>query len=168
MPADVILRFELSLLQGLDFDLQIHPPHKAFEGILIELEEMCKEEGYHDDISLLPTMKTRGRKYLNNMLQTDIILLYTPGQIAVKALQMACREIHDDMHKFQQYLTLLLKRHQHESEAQKIQDILVEMEKYKFGTLNENEAAAIDRSLKLVAKSLKSLSKRKGQSDSER
>lgn len=73
LPEDLILKFELVLLQGLGFDLLVLSPYDALEGL----------EGSLGDLY----SKTEARQWIDRVLvSTNAILLYSPGQIALKSV----------------------------------------------------------------------------------
>jgi cyclin ccl1 len=63
ISEEIILKSELVLLQGLEFDLQVHSVYKALLGGDQDCMAGAKEK-------------------MNRLLSTDAILLYTPGQLA--------------------------------------------------------------------------------------
>jgi len=80
MPEEIILKFEVTVLQGLGFDLQVHPPHKALWGLI---------EGLYPDAddTWKKSVLKKGKVYLEtNILVSDALVLFTPGQLALKAL----------------------------------------------------------------------------------
>lgn len=84
IPEDVILKSELPVLQGLGFDLQVHPIHKALDGFLATREDL------KDDA----TLWEKARKTVEGFFLTDAIMLFTPGQLALKAIVDIKDEIH--------------------------------------------------------------------------
>lgn len=73
LPEDVILKFELVLLQGLEFDLLVLSPYDALEGLDGSLGGLYS--------------KTRAREWIDRVLvSTDGMLLYSPGQIALESV----------------------------------------------------------------------------------
>lgn len=80
MPEEIILKFEITVLQGLGFDLQVHPPHKALWG-LIEALYSDADEAWKKNVL------KKGKVFLeNNILMSDALVLFTPGQLALKSL----------------------------------------------------------------------------------
>lgn len=91
ISEDLILKSELPLLQGLEFDLQVHPVHKALEGFLSIREEQGSATG-----DATKDIWEKSKKRIEQFLLTDAIMLFTPGQLAVKAADHAAPAYQDD------------------------------------------------------------------------
>lgn len=92
MPAEVLLRHEIQVLQGLGFDLLVHAPHRAVDGCLAEVEACRAEAGDADCdglAALVPEQMQRARAAAygaaDALMLTDAPLLYTPGQLGLAA-----------------------------------------------------------------------------------
>lgn len=115
IPEDVILKSELLLLQGLDFDLQVHPVHKALDGFLAK-------RGNDEDNSRL---RQKSQEYIESLLLTDAIMLFTPGQLALKAAGEGAPEGDD-----------------------KLAEVLAKIDTYMESINSIEDVKAIDRKLK--------------------
>merc|ERR1711970_607655 len=69
----IVLGSEMTLLQGLDFDLVVHTPYASLRGFLYELENRCQFEGWDPDRA--ETLSSALRKRANNSL--DALLVAT-------------------------------------------------------------------------------------------
>jgi cyclin H len=124
IPEDVILKSELPLLQGLGFDLQVHPIHKALDGFLAMREEDA-------------TLRDKAAKIVEGFLLTDAIMLFTPGQLALKAIGSTLPDIDDASMK-----------------DERLVEILLQIDKY-VDTKRMEDVKMIDRKLKLFLKGQK-------------
>ncbi|XP_023338726.1 cyclin-H-like isoform X2 [Eurytemora carolleeae] len=76
----IILNNELLLLKELNFNLTIHNPFRAVEGLLIDLKTRCS---YLENVdSFRPDIDT----FLDQVFLTDAVLIYAPAQIALAAI----------------------------------------------------------------------------------
>lgn len=89
MPPEIFLKLELVLLQGLDFDLQVHSPYRALEGCLADLTEWIESQNGGPPLSAsqLNDVKIAAYKTTDELLLSDAPLVYSPGQIGLAALR---------------------------------------------------------------------------------
>ena len=80
--TNMILNFELLLIEKLNFDLTIHNFYRPFEGFLLDLRARCPEL----DPNNFDMLRSYGLEFLDKTLNTDAILLYPPSQIALTAV----------------------------------------------------------------------------------
>ena len=78
--ANMILSYELLLIEKLNFQLTVHNFYRPFEGFLIDVKTRCPEVGNVD------VLRHFAMEFLDKILNTDAILLYPPSQIALTAL----------------------------------------------------------------------------------
>jgi len=76
----IILNNELLLLKELNFNLTIHNPYRAVEGLLIDIKTRCKHLEKVD--SLRPDIES----FLDQVYLTDAPLIYAPSQLALAAI----------------------------------------------------------------------------------
>jgi cyclin H len=149
MPTGAILKLELPLLQGLHFDLQVFHVHKALEGIM---------SSFTIEESVLKDVRAKANSVIDEFLSSDAILLFTPGQIALKALLVADPAIEADP----QYQKLVLGQHDDTDDSvagEKMASCLDSLQEY-IGKQKEGvNVAAIDRKLKLFSSHLQSFTK---------
>lgn len=103
-PAEVLLRQELPVLQGLGFDLLVHTPHRAVDGCFAEVEA-CRGGGggggEDDDVDGLRAVgeeavgRARAAAYAaaDALLLTDAPLLHTPGQLGLAATRSGFNKV---------------------------------------------------------------------------
>ncbi|ESO86567.1 hypothetical protein LOTGIDRAFT_167090 [Lottia gigantea] len=77
--ADIILGFELLLMQKVHYHLTIHNPFRALEGLFIDLKTRNKEIDAEK-------LRKYGEEFLDQSLGTDASLIFSPSQIALSAL----------------------------------------------------------------------------------
>ena len=87
LPADrrektkeFILAHELLLMQRLSFHLTVHNPYRPMEGFIIDIKTRCPKL---DDPE---KWRTKAEEFLRKALLTNVLLLYSPSQIALAAL----------------------------------------------------------------------------------
>lgn len=87
VPHEILLRSELALLQGLNFDLVIHSGYRGFDGCIQDsfFEEMSSEQ--------LSRVKDKGYKILDALYLSDAPLAFTPGQLGLSALQEGLKSV---------------------------------------------------------------------------
>ncbi|KAK6185652.1 hypothetical protein SNE40_007836 [Patella caerulea] len=78
--ADIILGFELLLMQKIHYHLTIHNSFRALEGLLIDLKTRYKD---HCDAEKLRKI---AEEFIDQSLGTDASLIFSPSQIALSAL----------------------------------------------------------------------------------
>jgi len=77
----IILNNELLLLQELHFNLTIHNPFRAMEGLLIDIKTRCG-----DMIESVDALRPEIDKFLDQVYLTNAILIYAPAQIALASI----------------------------------------------------------------------------------
>ncbi|CAF1011350.1 unnamed protein product [Adineta steineri] len=83
--ADIVLSYELLLIEKLDFQLVIHTAHRPFEGLIIDL----KTHYLRDNVNDADRLRLTGYEFLDKTLITDVYFLFPPSQIALTALVFA-------------------------------------------------------------------------------
>lgn len=129
IPEEVILKSELPLLQGLEFDLQVHPVHKALDGLLAI---QCDGGGQKDN-----NVALQAKENVKEFLLTDAIMLFTPGQLALKASGEAAPDEDDGL-----------------------AEILSRIDRYMDATKHTGDVKIIDRKLKVFIKGHKKRKRR--------
>ena len=83
-----MLREELTLLHGLQFDLIVHNPYKSLQGIGFLLEDACIDpcKSMKFETFTVSVMR-RARHAIDSILTTDAPLLYAPGLIALASFR---------------------------------------------------------------------------------
>eukprot|EP00879_Flechtneria_rotunda_P025470 GHRR01027069.1.p1 GENE.GHRR01027069.1~~GHRR01027069.1.p1 ORF type:complete len:184 (+),score=78.24 GHRR01027069.1:189-740(+) len=111
IDANPVLRFEVPLLQGLQFDLVVHSPYRALAGLFKEFDELRSQQSSELDQPLLSapsqvlsTAHAKARSSLDILVMTDVPLLYPPGLIAVAAMRSGFRRVQLACHKFLQHI----------------------------------------------------------------
>ncbi|CAF2351086.1 unnamed protein product [Rotaria sp. Silwood2] len=83
--ADIILSYELLLIEKLNFQLVIHTAYRPFEGLIIDL----KTHYLRDNVNDADRLRLTGYEFLDKTLLTDVYFLFPPSQIALTALLFA-------------------------------------------------------------------------------
>lgn len=83
IPEEIILKSELVLLQGLEFDLKCHCAYKALFGGRLQGGDNTRDP--------------EARKKMDRLLITDAILIYSPGQLARFCMGIADGTDRDDV-----------------------------------------------------------------------
>jgi cyclin H len=78
--ANIILNYELLLMEKLDFELTVHNFYRPFEGFMLDVKTRYLEIGEPN------VLRKSGVEFLDKILNTDAILLYPPSQIAFTAI----------------------------------------------------------------------------------
>lgn len=94
VPADLLLKLELVLLQGIDFDLQVHSLYRAVEGCLLDYTEWKETQTLHKETS--ESIKAAANVAAERILLSDAPLLFTPGQLGLYALHGALLNTHPE------------------------------------------------------------------------
>ncbi|CAF4473791.1 unnamed protein product [Rotaria socialis] len=83
--GDILLSYELLLIEKLKFQLVIHTAYRPFEGLVIDL----KTHYLRDNVNDADRLRLTGYKFLDDTLLTDVYFLFPPSQIALTALLFA-------------------------------------------------------------------------------
>ncbi|CAF0748192.1 unnamed protein product [Rotaria sordida] len=83
--ADILLSYELLLIEKLNFQLVIHTAYRPFEGLIIDL----KTHYLRDNVNDADRLRLTGYEFLDKTLLTDVYFLFPPSQIALTALLFA-------------------------------------------------------------------------------
>lgn len=98
--ANVLLNFELLLIEKLDFHLTIHNFYRPFEGFLLDVKTRCPE------IANVEMLRHFALEFLDKILNTDAILLYPPSQIALTAIVYSSSKNKIDLDRYCQSILL--------------------------------------------------------------
>jgi len=83
--ADILLSYELLLIEKLHFQLVIHTAYRPFEGLIIDF----KTHYLTDNVNDADRLRLTGYEFLDKTLVTDVYFLFPPSQIALTALVFA-------------------------------------------------------------------------------
>lgn len=97
---EMVLRRELTLLQGVKFDLICYAPYRAVTGFLEDIEE-CRKQGTADlDDSLkhcsqenMHMLKHKVLGGVEALMCSDAPLMFPPGLLALAALRSGCKRM---------------------------------------------------------------------------
>lgn len=78
--TNIILNNELLLLRELDFNLTIHNPFRAVEGLLIDIKTRCRT------VSNVDAFRPEIESFLDQVYLTEAPLVYAPSQLALSAI----------------------------------------------------------------------------------
>ncbi|WCJ43128.1 cyclin H 1 [Euphorbia peplus] len=142
----MILNFEMLVLQSLGFDLIVYAPYRSIEGFINDMEEFCHASD--DQAQNLKDLQATATSEVDKIMFTDAPLLFPPGQLALAALRGA-----NEMHQvvdFERYIGNILSRqnsmHTLSDLAESLDAIDSWAKKYKFPT--EKDMKHINRKLK--------------------
>ncbi|KAI8476117.1 MAG: cyclin-like protein [Monoraphidium minutum] len=98
VDQQAVLRTEVPLLQGLGFDLVVHSPYRALNGLMQELEDLRAARSPDLDAPLLAAapeavakLRHGALKAVPAILDSDAPLLFPPGVLALAALRSGAR-----------------------------------------------------------------------------
>jgi cyclin H len=92
--ANMILNYELLLMERLDFHLNVHNFYRPFEGFLLDVKTRCPE------IQNVQVLRNFAMEFLDKILNTDAILLFPPSQIALTAVVYSSSKNKIDLDKY--------------------------------------------------------------------
>jgi cyclin H len=98
--ANMILSYELLLMERLNFELTVHNFYRPFEGFMLDVKTRYLE------ISNVEVLRQYGMDFLDKILNTDAVLLYPPSQIAITAIVYSTSKNKIDLDKYCQYTLL--------------------------------------------------------------
>lgn len=79
--TNVILTFELLVLQKLHYHLIVHNPYRSLEGLFIDLKTRSELKESAE------RLRKEAEKFLEKAMFTDACLIFAPSQIALAAIQ---------------------------------------------------------------------------------
>ncbi|RZC41738.1 cyclin-H [Asbolus verrucosus] len=91
--TDIILNNELLLMEQLNFHLSVHNPFRPVEGLLIDIKTRCT---LNDPERLRPGTE----HFLERALLTDVVLLYSPSQVALAAVLHAASKLQENLDSY--------------------------------------------------------------------
>ncbi len=92
--ANMILNYELLLMERLGFQLNVHNFYRPFEGFLLDVKTRCPE------IQNVQVLRHFAMEFLDKILNTDAILLFPPSQIALTAVVYSSSKNKIDLDKY--------------------------------------------------------------------
>ncbi|KAJ7529386.1 hypothetical protein O6H91_15G047200 [Diphasiastrum complanatum] len=104
----VVLKNELTVLQGLHFDLIVYAPYRSLDGFLFDMENFVQGTN-NSSTQKLQELKEAAKFVVDTVILTDCPLLFTPGQLALAALRKA--NLEERAVDFERYLQSLCDRH---------------------------------------------------------
>jgi len=87
---------EMTLLEGLRFQLKIYHPYRALHGLMLDLQSSLQG-------SSIDALWVAAQEELHLAMATDLPLLYPPSQLALAALLRACSKLQINL---KEYLSL--------------------------------------------------------------
>ncbi|KAG5872592.1 hypothetical protein JTB14_029710 [Gonioctena quinquepunctata] len=91
--TDIILNNELLLMEQLSFHLSIHNPFRPVEGLLIDIKT---RGSLHDPERL----RSGTEHFLERALLTDVVMLYSPSQVALAAVLHAASKLQENLDSY--------------------------------------------------------------------
>ncbi|EOA21052.1 hypothetical protein CARUB_v10001393mg [Capsella rubella] len=83
----IILKYEMAVLQSLEFDLIVYAPYRAIEGFVNNMEEFLQVRD--DEMLKLENLLKAATAEADIVMLTDAPLLFPPGQLALACLRIA-------------------------------------------------------------------------------
>ncbi|XP_024544833.1 cyclin-H1-1 isoform X1 [Selaginella moellendorffii] len=144
----VILKNELTLLQGLNFDLIVYAPYRSLDGFVLDIQKWADAAKDENVSQKILDLQSEAIRKVDAMLLTDCPLLFPPGQLALAALRSAnVQERAIDMEK---YLRGVCERQQQKHSYSELVGMLNQIAALVDAarTPIEEEVRRIDRKLK--------------------
>ncbi|KAH7315044.1 hypothetical protein KP509_21G031600 [Ceratopteris richardii] len=142
-----VLKNELCLLQGLNFDLIVYAPYRSLDGFLVDMESFfhSKDETF---LEKLKDLKEAAIFVADKLMLCDVALQFPPGQLALAALHSA--NLEEKTVDLDRYLKSIAERQRNRiSFAELVKGLNVILEKLnELGPINEEDVRRIDRKLK--------------------
>jgi cyclin H len=169
VPADLLLKLELVLLQGVDFDLQVHSLYRAVEGCLLDFTEWREKAATNNETTIpvekLDDIKAAANLAADRLLLSDAPLLFTPGQIGLSALHSGVRKVENEgqSSEFEKYLKHVGKDHGGGGEGTAVVELMKTIEAVERivneagESLQHEEVVGIDKKLKSFRKKMAAL-----------
>lgn len=177
VPADLFLKLELVLLQGIQFDLQVHSVYRAVEGCLLDFSEWIEKKMVNKDKTFIEDIRAAANVAADRLVLSDAPLMFTPGQLGLSALHSALLKTHPefcngtindengkDRSEFKSYLEHVGQQHLDGGEAAavvaELSKIIEAVENLVEGageSLQHEEVVGIDRKLKSFRKKVAAL-----------
>ncbi|EGT35807.1 hypothetical protein CAEBREN_02046 [Caenorhabditis brenneri] len=85
--AERILKMEPELMKVLNYNLTVHCPYRPFEGHLMDMKTRMLLLNFD-----LESIRRDSMRFFQHALQTDVLLLYPPSQIALAAINYGLHE----------------------------------------------------------------------------
>lgn len=158
--SNMILSYELLLMEKLDFHLNVHncnfyfimfmifiliifnliAVYRPFEGFLLDVKTRCPE------IANVEVLRPFAMEFLDKILNTDAILLYPPSQIALTAIVYSASKNKIDLDK---YCRSILLSQLNNDEVKQFLTIVKNINKFhkEIPVLNLEEIRRIDAKL---------------------
>ena len=95
VTAEDIASHELLLLSGLSFQLHVTHPHRGALGLVDDLRKFVKAEEWYDEGNLpdFVSLHTKTKPYLDDCVFSDLVLIYSPGKLAIIGVWLALLEL---------------------------------------------------------------------------
>jgi cyclin H len=96
VSAQIILEFELIVLEGIQFHLKIHHPYRALRGFLDQIKKSPGMKDLNDKKKIAfvnQEIKKQSFEYVDHTMFLDLLFFYTPPQIALACLVRSLREL---------------------------------------------------------------------------
>ena len=138
--ANMILSYELLLMEKLNFEMTVHNFYRPFEGFMLDVKTRCLE------ISNVDVLRQFGMDFLDKILNTDAVLLYPPSQIAFTAIVYSSSKNKIDLDKYCQYTLLAELSNDEIKQLWKIVKLVNRMHK-DIPALNQDEIKRISAKL---------------------
>lgn len=111
--ANIILGFELLLMDKLHYHLTVHNPFRPLEGLIIDL----KTRYFKDKPENVERLRRNAEDFVEKSLSTDACLIFAPSQIALAGVINSASE---DGISLDMYVTSVLLKNSPQEEIQKV------------------------------------------------
>jgi hypothetical protein len=86
-----LIEYEKTLLKGIGYNLIVHHPYRALKGAIVKLAKVTDFESLKN--KPIMALYDCALSYCVDTLRTDAPLLYSPGEVALAALQYAIKNV---------------------------------------------------------------------------
>ncbi|XP_010455108.1 PREDICTED: cyclin-H1-1 isoform X2 [Camelina sativa] len=143
----IILKYEMAVLQSLEFDLIVYAPYRAIEGFVNNMEEFLQVRD--DEIQKLKSLLEAATAVADKVILTDAPLLFPPGQLALASLRIANGALR--VIDFDRYLENIVSQPNSEHTTSELTKLLDDIE-----YLVKNYNCPTDKDMKHINRKLKS------------
>jgi len=139
--ADLVLSYELMVMEKLHFQLTVHNPYRPLDGFFIDLKTR-----YQHELNQPEVLRKNADAFVDKSLNTNVMLLYPPAHIALAALAHSAGESKVDLDPY-----LLLVVESCEERRDKLKNSIAKIQKMvrKLPTMNREVIRKIEQKLEL-------------------
>lgn len=139
--ADLVLSYELMVMEKLHFQLTVHNPYRPLDGFLIDLKTRFRQQLNQPEV-----LRKNADAFVDKSLNTDVMLLFPPAHIALAALLHSANESKIDLDPY-----LMMVVESSEERHAKLKNNLSKIQKLvrKLPTMSRENIRKIEQKLEL-------------------